>query len=44
MKASVVTAETLPHAPEAPGMWLRGGVWVHTGGVGDWVTGLGGWE
>lgn len=39
MKASVVTAE-ISHAPEAPGMWLKGGVWTHTGGAGDWVTGL----
>lgn len=41
MKASVVTAETLPHALEALGMWLGGGVWAHTGAAGDWVTGLG---
>ena len=41
MKASVVTAETLPYAPEAPGMWPWGGVWAHTGWAGDWVAGLG---
>lgn len=41
MKASVVTAEALPWRPRAPGMWLWGGEWAHTGGAGDWVAGLG---